>query len=114
LTYATLYYYNVTSCNQDGYCSTSGPLTFTTDNSDNYATPTSKGYCTAVIVERHSNQTGTKVGPGDVVNFFCELPNRVFERQPFGITVINKDASIEQEVHTPDPVFGDQVVIYPK
>ncbi len=109
----TLYYYNVTSCNIDGYCSTDGVRNFTTQSIVDDGNLLERGYCTAVLIEAGPNYIPGLISKGDVYEFYCETPTRVYRRDDLSLIINNKNTEVKQIVQTPAVVTGTQMVLYP-
>jgi hypothetical protein len=112
LTAATFYYYNVTSCNIDDYCATEGTYNFTTLTRP-VTNANQRGYCTAVVVEEGPNHQDGYITKGDVVEFYCELPHSIEEREAFTIDWENKHKEVKKTVQSPAIIAEEGVVLYP-
>jgi hypothetical protein len=108
----TTYYFNVTSCDNSGNCATSNYDDFVTLDFDP-ANTVERGSCTAVIVEQGPNYRDGFVSKGDVVEFYCELPHTVSEREEVYVTVTNANKQINKNFQSPATIYGNQVVLYP-
>lgn len=109
----TQYFYNITSCNVDSYCTTIGPNSFTTLSLSDIADQIERGYCTAVLIEQGPNYKEGFISKGDVYEFSCEMPHKVNERQPFSLILTNKNKQVRKQMQAPATIYGNQVVVYP-
>lgn len=109
---STTYYYNITSCNSDAYCATSGPFSITT-STDEAANPFEDGYCTGVFIERPPGAPADKIVKGDIFEFYCETPHALNRRDTFTITLLSADKKVRQTFTVPTVINQPQTPIYP-
>jgi hypothetical protein len=108
----TDYHYNVTSCNVDGYCTTTGPLSFRTLGPEQ-AMPFEQGFCTGQFIERGPNAVPGKIVKGDIFEYWCETPYMLRPRMPFQIALTVDTEDTTKDLRVPDARTGDETPIYP-
>lgn len=70
------------------------------------------GYCTGVYVETAEDHQPGIIQPGDVFEYYCELPSTLPANQPFSLEVIYPNGELFQALLTPY-VLREVEVLYP-
>jgi hypothetical protein len=108
----TAYFYNITTCNADNYCTTQGPYSVTTFGTD-IALHREAGFCTGQFVETGGAHQDGVLTKGDIVEIYCESPHKLYRRDEFTITFLNDGNQLRQTFTVPTAINQPQTGIYP-
>jgi hypothetical protein len=72
-----------------------------------------QGYCTGVYLERGPDHVEGLISPGDVFEYWCELPEPLRGHQAFGLQILYPNADLAAQLLAPRVIYGTTLVIYP-